>query len=425
MSDYLFLLENHLDAAHNRAVEAMQAAATGAGTNVWLTGGAMRDMLRGAPIRDLDFTVERGAVALGKSLPGATVLSEDAAGDSVELVVEEGVRVSVANVRTESGMIHDDLQRRDFTINAIALSLNRGSKGLLIDPTNGQADIVNKELRTAYSYAFLDDATRLMRMVRFQYGMGFQPVPRTLTQFENATIDELEKTIPLAVIAAEVKRATGAENVGPVLDGLAEAGILQTLSPSLAGEKRNTEGLAKLEKIAESVLPPEQRNTWLAFLAVMTEKLSVRERADAVKAFGLSKTDAERFKHLDEGVKTLEAALKSASVKKPSHVYDILEPSAVDEVLLLLHRSSQRVVQDRVRMYFEKYRYEAQEVTEEEILATGVKAGTPKYDKARKTLIAQRLNMKPKVETEPEEVVEETPEAVPMVGPSGRGARAK
>ena len=157
----------------------------------------------------------------------------------------------------------------------------------------------------------------------------------------------------------------------------------------------------------------------------MTEKLSVRERADAVKAFGLSKVDAERFKHLDEGVKTLEAALKAPTVKKPSHVYDILEPAAVDEVLLLLHRSSQRVVQDRVRMYFEKYRYEAQEVTEEEILATGVKAGTPKYDKARKTLIGQRLNAKPKVEPEPgEEVVEEIAEPVPT-GTSVRGARAK
>jgi tRNA nucleotidyltransferase (CCA-adding enzyme) len=68
MSDYMFALESHLDAAQNRTVAEMQRIATEAGMTVWLTGGAMRDMLRGAPIRDLDFTVERDAPKIGKAL---------------------------------------------------------------------------------------------------------------------------------------------------------------------------------------------------------------------------------------------------------------------------------------------------------------------------------------------------------------------
>ena len=80
MSDYMFVLESHLDAAQNRVVNEMQRIATDAGMNVWLTGGAMRDTLRGARILDLDFTVEREAVKLGKALVkicNGEVLEED------------------------------------------------------------------------------------------------------------------------------------------------------------------------------------------------------------------------------------------------------------------------------------------------------------------------------------------------------------
>ena len=71
MSDYLFVLENHLDPAQNRVVSEIQRIATQAGMNVWLTGGAMRDTLRGSRIVDLDFTVERDAVKAGESLAAA------------------------------------------------------------------------------------------------------------------------------------------------------------------------------------------------------------------------------------------------------------------------------------------------------------------------------------------------------------------
>src|SRR5580700_124943 len=104
MSDYMFVLESHLDAAQNRVVGEMQRIATDAGMNVWLTGGAMRDTLRGSRILDLDFTVERDAVKLGKSLSqacGGEILSEDSLKRWVELKLESGVRASVGNARAE------------------------------------------------------------------------------------------------------------------------------------------------------------------------------------------------------------------------------------------------------------------------------------------------------------------------------------
>ena len=104
MSDYLFVLENHLDPAQNRVVSEIQRIATQAGMNVWLTGGAMRDTLRGSRIVDLDFTVERDALKAGESLAsalGGAILEQDNLKRWVELELPGGVRASVSNARTE------------------------------------------------------------------------------------------------------------------------------------------------------------------------------------------------------------------------------------------------------------------------------------------------------------------------------------
>ncbi|MDQ6707059.1 MAG: CCA tRNA nucleotidyltransferase, partial [Acidobacteriota bacterium] len=79
--------------------------------------------------------------------------------------------------------IYDDLRRRDFTVDAIALSLNRGSRGLLVDPVNGLADLERRELRTAYPLAFSDNPARLLRLVRLHHRLGFTIEERTAVLF--------------------------------------------------------------------------------------------------------------------------------------------------------------------------------------------------------------------------------------------------
>ena len=136
MSDYMFMLESHLSTDQFRVVGHLQAVAAAAGVNLFLTGGAMRDMLGGFPVRDLDFTVEGSALKLSKILAqkyGAAIVSTDELRKSVEMVFPGTVRVELAMARTEKfaksgarpqvapATIHEDLRCRDFTVNAIAL----------------------------------------------------------------------------------------------------------------------------------------------------------------------------------------------------------------------------------------------------------------------------------------------------------------
>src|SRR5579863_118639 len=440
MSDYMFVLESHLDAAQNRVVAEMQRVATEAGMNVWLTGGAMRDTLRGSRILDLDFTVEHDAVKAGKALAhacGGKVVSEDSLKRWVELELAGGVRASVSNARVEKyakpgakpqvapATIHEDLMRRDFTINAMALSLNRGSRGLLIDPANGQADLVNRELRTTNTYALFDDPSRLFRLIRFQYVLGFEVAPRTQSQIENALEGEYQKSAPASALATEIRALSESENASAALEAFDRLGLLKLISPALTGARLNAAGLARFEKLAHTVLPPgavqATKGGWLAFLAVLTEKLTPRESGDLLRRFELPKKEAEGLRKLASSARKLESALKSARITKPSHVYDALRDATSDEVLTVLYSSAQRVVQDRIRSYYQKYLPLAQEVTEEQVAATGVKPGTPKFEKAFRNMVTTHLNARPKKPPPPE------PEAIAAIPPpmAARGGARK
>src|SRR5207248_3960927 len=164
---------------------------------------------------------------------------------SVELELAGGVRASVSNARTEkyskpggkpqvtSAGIHEELMRRDFTINAMALSLSRGSRGLLVDPTNGQADLVNRELRTTNPYVFFDDPSRIFRLIRFQHVLGFEIAPRAQLQLENALSEEYQKSAPVSALATEIRALCGSENASAALDAFFKLGLLKLISPAL------------------------------------------------------------------------------------------------------------------------------------------------------------------------------------------------
>ncbi len=419
----MFMLESHLNADQNRAVAEFQAAASHANVNLFLAGGAMRDMLGGFPLRDLDFVVEGNALKLAKAVAeksGARILSVDENRRVADLLFPGAVTAEVGMSRTEKyakpggkpqvtpAFIQDDLRRRDLTINAVALSLNRGSKGLLIDPTNGLADLTARELRATHSYAFYEDPSRLLRLIRFRVRFGFAVEERTQRQYENARGAELEKLIAGRTLYEELRNIAEEPNAGEIMHELEQAHLLPIFSAALDGAKLSVPAIVKLEKLRKllpagnGIRPPGVG----PFLFVLTEKMSVRERADLIRTLEMHKAEVELWQKLEVRAKKLEHALKSPRLKQPSHVYQVLVKAPGDELLFLLYRSQQRTVQDRIRNYLQKYYPTAQEVTDADVEKAGAKPGTPKYHKLKEELIIARLNTRKKpVPPPPVEVV--------------------
>jgi tRNA nucleotidyltransferase/poly(A) polymerase len=436
MSDYIYMLESHLSPDQNRAVEETQAAAGLANVNVFLTGGAMRDMLAGFRIRDLDFVVEGNALKIAKAIcerTGATTVSTDENRKTAELVFPSGVTAQIAMSRQDKyaragakpqvtqATIQEDLRGRDFTCNAIALSLNRASRGLLLDPMNGLADIERKELRAVSTYGFYDDPSRLLRLVRYRVRMGYAVEERTQMQVANAREAEVEKHIPARALGEELRRISGEDSPTEIFKGLEEAGLLALFSPALAA-KLNLQGLARYEK-AIRVLPEDARwrsARFATFLHCLTEKLAPKDRQGLIKATDMSKSDVEQGQKIEARAKKLEAALRAPKVRKPSHVYHIAVGAAPEDVLFVLYHSALKPVQERLRNHFQKYVMMVQEITPEQWASIEPKPGTPKYAKAREEFISEILNRKPKKPVE-----EEVPPPPPPVPEVAAGRRTR
>ncbi len=413
MSDYIYMLESHLSPDQNRVVEEIQKAAGHAGINLFLTGGAMRDMLAGFRIRDLDFVVEGAALKAAKFVSehgGAQVVSTDENRKCAELVFPGGVTAQIAMARQEKygrsgskpqvspATIQEDLRGRDFTCNAIALSLNKSSRGLLLDPMNGLADIERKELRAVSTYGFYDDPSRLLRLIRFSVRLRFTVEERTRMQVSNAREAEVEKLIPPRAFSEELRRISTEENPSEIVKMLDDAGLLTLISPALAGAKLNYPGLARLEKIYR-MLPDDarHRNGRLGpFLYVLGEKLAPKEKQALIKTVEMPKPDQDSWLKIESRSQKLESALRSARIHKASQVYHIVTPAHVDEVIFLLYHSAYKPVQERLRNYYQKYLLTIQEITPDEWATVQGTPGTPKYNKARDEFITYRLDRRVK-----------------------------
>ena len=421
MGDYMFMLESHLSAGQYRVVGQMRELAGEAGVPVFLTGGAMRDTLGGFPVRDLDFTVEGNALKLAKLAEkkfGAKIVSTDDHFKSVDLLFPGGVTTELAMARQErfakSGArpqispatIHEDLRGRDFTVNAIALSLNKASLGLLIDPTNGIGDIERKELRTIHNYSFYDDPARMVRLIRFKARLGYAIDERTRAHYENAREAEMLGKISSEALGAELRKIADEPNIGDLMEGLEQEKLLDLYSTSLSGPKLNLPAFQKLQKARQMApLGVEFRiHSLPLFLNVLFEKLNAKERADLVKTASLTKPEVGAAQKLDATAKKLERDLKSPKLQKASQLYQVMVNAPGEAILYLMLHSQQRIVQDRIKNYFQKHLPASQEITNEVVAATGAVPGTPKFQKVREQMILTRLDARPKkpaVEPEP------------------------
>jgi hypothetical protein len=245
--------------------------------------------------------------------------------------------------------------------------------------------------------------------------VGYAVEERTQSQYDNARAAKVEAHISRGVLCDELKHIAQEPNPSEVLRALEQDGLLALFSPALTGAKLNLPGLVKLEK-ARRLLPPEVGPiTWAPFLYVLTENLSAKDKQALIKHVEMRKADVDAWQKLPVRAKKLEAALKSARLKKPSQIFDVFAPAPADEILFLLYHSGVRLIQDRIRNYLQKYIPLSQEITDAEVEAKGVTPGTPKFQKLKEEMVAARLDGRTKKPPPP------PVEPVPMMTAMQRG----
>src|SRR2546425_6071763 len=268
MADYIYTMEIRLTPDQQRGVTLVQDIARDAGMNVYLTGGAVRDIISGFPIRDLDFTVQGNPAKLQKDLERAGVVIGGGDDDSKVLYIglPGNVRAEISMARTERyekagkpaivspATILEDLRRRDFTVNAMALSLNLGSRGLLMDPYNGAADIEAKLLRILHNYAFVEDPSRLIRATRFAARFHWPFEERTQARYEAAKEGKYIDHILRSSIGHEIAALAHEDDPLHVVKMLEKEGWLEILHAHWTVAKVDTNGITQLMKTRQQMV---------------------------------------------------------------------------------------------------------------------------------------------------------------------------
>src|SRR5271166_2115558 len=267
MPDYMFLLESRMSPEQRAAMMRVQELSAALGFNLYLTGGTVRDLVTGATLRDLDFTIEGNPSKLARELEkgGAEILLEDEKLRHVEVLFAGEVEGSIAAARDDHyvrpgtrpevrwSTIMEDLRRRDFSLNGIAISLNPASRGLLLDPTNGLSDIERGDVRALTIHSFTNQPVRLLRLLRFAARMGFKVETRTQEWFDLAIERELHKTIEPDEAGDELRALAREERAHLILKAWDEQDFLELVHPLLAKKHPDYDAISRLLKVRDEL----------------------------------------------------------------------------------------------------------------------------------------------------------------------------
>lgn len=406
MSDYNFLMEIRFSQPQLQALNHISRVAAGLGINLYLAGGAVRDLTCGQnDIRNLDFVAEGGVQKIVRALetgntkkgekllpgsprPPATVELEDFHFDvrrqAATLRFVNGVDARIAassrEVYSKPGRapqiepagVFEDLRGRDFSANAMAVSLHPNSRGLLLDPTNGALDIENRDLRALHSRSFIEDPSRIYRLLRFSLRFGFKAEAKTESWLESAIESKVWEELTPEHQGAELRATLREDAPARVLKLYAARGILHGLDQGLSPGKIPWDRLEQIRTIAHSI---PGADPFLPYADAFVSKLPPAHRSHLL---GRIMPDAKTLKlalSLDAEARKLVKILTGTKASTPSVLHQWLNPQPPSLLLYVLAHFPRAAVQNRVKAFLTKHPQVHAKLPRAELKSLGVEPG--------------------------------------------------
>jgi tRNA nucleotidyltransferase (CCA-adding enzyme) len=395
MADYIYTMELRLTPDQLKGVNLIQNVARAAGLNLYLTGGAIRDIISGFAIRDLDFTIQGNPLKLQKDLEKAgariTAVEEDIRTLFVSLPGNARAELSMARTeqREKTGKppivapatIHEDLRRRDFTVNAMALSLNEGSRGLLLDPFNGVADIEAKLIRILHNYAFLEDPSRLIRAIRFSTRFHWPLEERTQARYDAAKEGKYIEYILRNSVGHEIAALAHEDDPLQVVKMLEKEGWLEVLHPHWTSAKADANGLGALMKTRQQMVDlgytPDAGPAVMYFL---TARMPEKDISDVQRMIP-RKDLVEAWRDIESHAKELAKRLMGKEASTPARTWHLLSNARPEMVLFLAVTARQQSVEQKIKNYLTKWRQVQQKIPLPEMTELLITPQLPEYPK--------------------------------------------
>lgn len=396
MSQHL-RVQGRLQPHVRRQLERLGEVGDTLGVPVYLVGGPVRDLLLGRPLLDIDIAIEGDAGAFASELaaPGADIAAHPEF-NSATLTCPDGVRIDIAGTRSETyahpgalptvspADITEDLRRRDFTVNAMALALSGPDRRGLIDPHCGYEHLRAGRLAVLHARSFVDDPTRILRAARFAARMCLRSEPSSERWLREAIAGGALSTVSSERLLTELRYLLVEPTAAEALRLLGDWGGLEPLGlPDprpradvlrallIAGRRLSVRGTDALVPATLAVLPePPRVADW-----VSTWPLTAQERVDAQQAAAM--------------VLEAPAALFSTGVKS-STLYLVLK-SVASAGLMAAWAAHGAPVRANIERYARQLAHMRSDICGDDLIRAGFEAG-PAFKSALGAALAAKLD---------------------------------
>jgi tRNA nucleotidyltransferase (CCA-adding enzyme) len=391
-------------------IESSGTLAHSKGYAAYLVGGFVRDMILGVRNFDVDIVVEGDGIGfahdLAHSLQGKLVAHHRFG--TATIVLKNHMKVDIASARKESypypahlpvvqpGTLRDDLFRRDFTINALALQITHPGYGNLIDFFGGKKDLVHGVLRVLHPVSFIDDPTRILRGIRFEQRFDFSFEPYTAKLLRAASKQSMIGLVEPQRIRDELILML--KEPHPVKGIRRTAALIgfSFISSKLCWSRRMMRTLTAIERRVEwfrrqtKVTRPLEE--WLAFFMGLVATLSVSDVHAVCRRFVFRKGEEKRIVSCIESCAHALTALERKTLKR-SDVYHILEPLSYEVIVVMLSFTDSVIVVKRIEEFLGVSHGIRTAVSGHDLDACGLKPG-PQYQHILRMVLNAKLDGK-------------------------------
>lgn len=380
------------------------------GINAFVVGGFVRDLFLGVDNFDVDFVVEGDGIAFAteiskrlrvrmvahKRFGTATLFDLDGFKADIATTRKEIYAKAAALPTVSQGKIEDDLLRRDFTINAMAICINRVRFGQIIDFYGGQKDLKEGIVRALHPLSFIDDPTRILRAIRFEQRFDFK--------IEKSTLDWIKNALRLGMLHKVGKHRLRDELI-LIFKELKSFKALKKLN-DLCGFSYIAPGLRFVRDWRISFDETARKICWfkehfshkrhlepyVIYMSLFFYSISLKSLKKVIFDFAFHKAESSRMISAKENLKMIQKELIRKDLR-PSMVFRLLEPLSYEVIVLILVFCRHSRAQKRIEDFLFIYNSQRLHIRGEDLATIGLKPG-PHYKKILEELLYAKIDGK-------------------------------
>jgi tRNA nucleotidyltransferase (CCA-adding enzyme) len=365
----------------------------------YVVGGAVRDLLLGKANLDIDLTIEGDAVSLAREMTDndPDMITVHRQFNTAKIKWQDW-NIDFATARSETyanpgalptitpGSLKEDLLRRDFTVNTMAIGLTGQNYGLLYDPCNGRQDLADRKIRILHDKSFVDDSTRIWRGLRYEQRLGFR--------IESHTLELLKHDIPMLDTVSgdriyyEIECALKEEFPERVFKRAYELGVLKKLNPSLKSDIWLDERFSQAREMSFPHHPSPA-----LYWSLLTYAMGITEKEKLVSFLRLPKQIAQIIRD-SESIKSRLKYLAAPKISN-SEIYHLLYGYSLQAVIANIIAGKIEESQPNLVLYMDKLHNVKPILTGNDLLKMGITQG-PVIKDLLNALLDARLDDKVK-----------------------------